>query len=315
MFHSLKQYYRRHSIVIGVYLLLVALVIFFSMFTRLTVSHLLDLFRQAAPLGIASIGQTLCLLMSGLDLSVGAMISLTNIVACSLMLGQANNIFSTLVVVFLVAALVGAINGLAIVKVKIPPFLATLAVSIIIKGASFVYTKGSPIGSIAPEFRFISESWVGFMPIAGIFWVLIWIAVAFFLYRSTTGLRFYSTGGNPQASWLSGINTGRLTVLAYVLCSILAAVAGLIISAYIGVTSANVGDQYTLNTIAAACIGGTTFAGGRGGVNGTFAGVMIIFVIQAFMTMMNIPEAGKQMTLGVIIVVMVALNQKMSAKQ
>ena len=310
--NKLKQYYRRNSSVIGVYLLLIALIVFFNGFIRLTPMHLLDLFRQAAPLGIASIGQTLTMLMGGIDLSMGAVVSLTNIVACSLMLGNVQNIGFTLLIVVLISFLIGGINGLAISKVKIPPFLATLAISIIIKGVSFVYTKGSPMGSIAQEFRFISEGWVGFIPISGIIWIIIWVIMGVFLFKTTTGLKFYSTGGNPQASRLSGINTSRYTVLAYVLSSLLAAVAGLMISAYIGVTSSNVGDPYTLNTIAAACIGGTTFLGGRGSINGTFAGVMVIFIIQAFMTMMNIPEAGKQLSLGIIIVVMVALNQRMS---
>lgn len=94
--------------------------------------------------------------------------------------------------------------------------------------------------------------------------------------------------------------------------SLLACFSGLLISAYIGVASIAVGDSYTLNTIAAACIGGTTFDGGKGGIAGTFAGVMIIFLIQAFMTMMNIPEAGKQISLGLIIIVMVAVNQRVA---
>jgi len=315
MLHAIKQYYKRHAMVVSIYILLVALIVFFGGFARVTPSHLIDLFRQAAPLGIASMGQTFCLLMGGLDLSVGATVSLTNIIACSVMLGKPENIPIALATVFLVAFIIGLANGMAIVKAKIPPFLATLAAAIIIQGASYVYTKGSPIGSIAPEFRPISEGWLGFMPISGIFWLAIWGLAAFFLYRTTFGLRFYSTGGNPQASWLSGINTGRITVLAYVLCSLFAAVAGLMISAYIGVASPNVGDPYTLNSIAAVCIGGTSFAGGRGSINGTFAGVMIIFLIQAFMTMMNIPESGKQLSLGIIIVVMVALNQRLSSKK
>jgi len=315
MGQMLIQYYKRNSIVIGVYILLAALIIIFGLLTRLTSSHLIDMFRQAAPLGIVAMGQTLCLLMGGIDLSVGAVVSLTNIMLCTFMAGRAENIFIAMLVVLVVSSIIGLVNGIAVVIVKIPPFLATLATSIIITGGSFVYTRGSPVGSMAPELRFISEGWVGAIPISGIIWLSIMIVLAFFLYRTTTGLRFYSTGGNPQASWLSGINTKRLTILAYLLSTLMAAAGGLMITAYIGVSSPNVGEPYTLNSIAAACIGGTAFTGGRGGLGGTFAGVMVIFVIQAFMTMLGIPEAGKQVSLGLIIIVMVALNQRLSAKQ
>jgi len=310
--NAINNYTRKHKIVFSVYGLLVAFLIIFAIFAKLTPSYLLDMFRQAAPLGVASIAQTICLLLGGIDLSVGAVISFTNLIACATMLGNPANILPAVLLTVSLSLLIGFINGIMIVKAKIPAFLATLAMSIIIKGVNYIFTKGSPIGSIAEPFRVISEGWLGFLPISGIIWVLIWALISILLYRTTIGRQIYATGGNPQATWLSGIRTERITVAGYMTSSLLACFSGLLISAYIGVASIAVGDSYTLNTIAAACIGGTTFDGGKGGIAGTFAGVMIIFLIQAFMTMMNIPEAGKQISLGLIIIVMVAVNQRVA---
>jgi len=119
------------------------------------------------------------------------------------------------------------------------------------------------------------------------------------------------TGGNTKTSFLSGIKTNVIIITAYMLSSLLAGVSGLLISAFIGVASVGVGDTYTLNSIAAVVIGGTAFTGGRGGLAGTFAGVLIMSLLQSMMTMLNIPEAGKFISQGLVIAIMVAINQKL----
>ncbi len=303
---------QKTKITLGIYALLLLMVIIFIMVSPGSFSphHLLNNFRQAAPLGIVAIGQTLVLLIGGIDLSVGAVISLTNVMAASMMMGNDANIGGTIAVTLLLAAFIGFVNGYTILKVKIPPFLVTLAMSLVIEGAYMVYTKGSPIGNIAQGFRIISDGWVGPLPVAGILWVVVWGIFAFLLYRVTWGRKVYATGGNTQAAYLAGIKTPQIIVTTYMLSSLLAGMAGLLISAYIGIASSGVGNIYTLNSIAATVIGGTTFAGGAGGLAGTFAGVLIMSLLQSMMTMMNIPEAGKYISQGVIIAVMVTINQR-----
>lgn len=303
---------QKTKITLGIYALLLLMVIVFIMVSPgpFSLQHLLNNFRQAAPLGIVAIGQTLVLLIGGIDLSVGAVISLTNVVAAGMMMGNDANIGVTIVVTLLLAAFIGFVNGYTILKVKIPPFLVTLAMSLVIEGAYMVYTKGSPKGNIAQGFRIISDGWIGPLPVAGILWVVVWGIFAFLLYRVTWGRKVYATGGNTQAAYLAGIKTPRIIVTTYMLSSLLAGMAGLLISAYIGIASSGVGNIYTLNSIAATVIGGTTFAGGAGGLAGTFAGVLIMSLLQSMMTMMNIPEAGKYISQGVIIAVMVTINQR-----
>jgi ribose/xylose/arabinose/galactoside ABC-type transport system permease subunit len=140
--------------------------------------------------------------------------------------------------------------------------------------------------------------------------VAIWAVCAVFLRKTTLGRKIYTTGGNIQASWLSGIKTDRIVILTYVLCSLLAGISGLIISAFIGVASLSVGNDYTLNCIAATVIGGTAFTGGIGGLSGTFAGVLIMTFLQSLLTALNVPVSGEYISQGLVIAIMVAINQR-----
>jgi ribose transport system permease protein len=303
---------QKTKITLGIYALLLFVIIMFIIVSpgSFSPAHLLNILRQATPLGIVAIGQTLVLLIGGIDLSVGAVISLVNVVAASMMMGNNGNIGVTVLITLLISAGIGFINGYTILKVKIPPFLVTLAMSLVIEGGYMVYTKGSPKGNIAEGFRFISDGWLGPIPIAGLIWLGIWSLLAFFLYRVTWGRKVYAIGGNQKAAYLSGVKTNTVIITTYVLSSVLAGIAGLMISAFIGVASVGVGNLYTLNSIAATVVGGTAFTGGSGGLAGTFAGVLIMSLLQSMMTMMNIPEAGKFVSQGLIIAIMVAINQR-----
>ncbi|MBN2981863.1 ABC transporter permease [Cohnella algarum] len=297
---------------LGVFGLLLAVLAFSAALSpeSFSASHLLNMVRQAAPLGIAAIAQTLVLLVAGIDLSVGATISLVNILAASMMMGQNGNIGMAVAVSLGVSCLIGLINGVLITRVRIPPFLVTLAMSMVIQGVYMVYSKGSPKGSIAPGFRYLSDGWLGPVPVSALIWIAVWALFAFLLYKTVWGRKVYATGGNPMTSLLSGIRTNRMIILMYTLCSLLAGAAGLLLSAYIGVASVGVGNTYTLNTVAAAVIGGTAFSGGKGGLAGTFAGVLIMILLQSLLTMLNVPEAGKFISQGLIIAIMVAINQR-----
>jgi len=308
---KIKEKMRYSSFPFGVYFLLIAVIIAFFIATQGTISpsHLLNIMRQASPLGIAAMGQTLVLLVGGIDLSVGATISMVNLVTASLMMGKMENLFGSVLVSLLLCAAIGFLNGYIIAHFKMQPFLVTMAMSMIVEGGYYIYTKGIAKGSIAADFRIISEGWLGPLPIAGLIWVGIWAALSFVLHRSTYGHRLYITGGNQAASRLSGFRSEGLVISAYVLCSLLAGIAGLMLSAYIGTASTGIGADYTLNSIAATVVGGTAFSGGIGGLEGTFPGVLITVILQSMMTIIGISEAGKFIVQGVVIATMVAINQ------
>ncbi len=273
--------------------------------------HLMDLLRQAAPLGIVATGQTLLLMSAQIDLSLGAQITLYNVVLSTVMRSGRDDTIIAAVALTLVAALVvGVANGLAVTRLHIPSFVATLASSSVIAGTYLLYTKGAPSGSIAPGFRVIAEGWIGdAIPWAAVIWIAAAILVAFVLNRGRFGRELLAVGGNPAASHLSGLNVRRTIVLSFISASLLAALASCILSAYIGIASNTVGDPYTLNSIAAAVIGGTAFTGGEGTIAGTVAGALLMTVLQALLTMLNTGDAAKFVAQGMIICVMMAAYQ------
>lgn len=310
MMKQIKSRNAYSKIPVGVYVLLLAMIaiFFISSQGRVSPSHLLNVLRQTAPLGIAAIGQTLVLLMGGIDLSVGTVITMVNVLSTDLMNGNPNNILFGVMVTMSICALIGLMNGFIIARFKMPAFIITMATSTIIQGGYYVYTKGIPRGSIPQAFRVISEGWLGPIPIAAIIWLLVWAAFSFILHKTPYGKRFYITGGNQRTAYLSGISSESIAISAYVLCSILAGIAGLILAAFVGVPSTSVGDTYTLNSIASSVIGGTSFAGGIGTLEGTFPGVLIMVLLQSTLTILNFPEAGKSISQGLVIAVMVGIN-------
>lgn len=308
---TLRERLRYSTFPFGVYILLLVVIAAFFIATQgaISPSHLLNIVRQAAPLGVAAMGQTLVLMVGGIDLSVGATMSMVNLVAASLMAGDSANIVPAVAVSMALCLAIGFANGFIVAHFKMQPFLVTMAMSLIVEGGYYIYTKGIARGSIASSFRFISEGWLGVLPVAGIIWVALWAVLSLVLRKTAYGRRLYITGGNQATANLSGFRSKTLVISAYMLCSVLAGVAGLMLSAYIGTASVGVGNDYTLNTIAATVIGGTAFSGGIGSLEGTFPGVLIILILQSLMTIVGISEAGKFIMQGVVIAVMVAVNQ------
>ena len=269
-------------------------------------TNLLETLRQAAPLGLVAIGQTIALLVGGIDLSVTAVITLTNVIAAKMMIEGDRTIPATLVVVILVALLIGSVNGSLIVFFRLPPIITTLAASIVVQGIYYIYTRGAPIGKIASGFRVVADGHLGAIPWAALIWLLAIAVMWVVLRRTSYGVQLYATGGNPQASRLSGIANRMVTVSAYMLSSLFACFAGLMLSAYIGVASTSVGDGYDLSSIAATVIGGTAFTGGEGGILGTVVGVLVLTVLNGLLTIINISDAGKLIVQGTIIILMMA---------
>lgn len=295
----------------GIYILLVIFIMVFLAATggAVSPSHLLNIARTASPLGVAAIGQTIVLLVGGIDLSIGSTISMVNLVMASIMAGNDKNIALALFVSLIISLFIGLVNGVIITKFKMQPFLVTLAVSMIIQGGYYVYTEGIARGSIAPGIRFLSEGWIGKMPIALILWLALWFVFSFILRRTVYGHKLYMTGANLQTAKLSGFHAEAIMISAYILAALLAWFAGVLLSGYVGVASVGIGLDYTLNSIASTVVGGTAFTGGIGSLEGTFPGVLIITLLTSLMTILGIPEAGKFIAQGVVIAVMVAINQ------
>jgi ribose/xylose/arabinose/galactoside ABC-type transport system permease subunit len=270
-------------------------------------SNLINVLQQAAALGIVSLGQTFVILVAGIDLSVGSIMGLCMVVAAAIT-GGAN----TLVVPAIAAALalggaIGLANGLLVTVRNVPPFVATLGMLVFIDGVRVAYTKGVPSGGIPPFLVTLGTGALGPLPIA----VLIWLALSAFgllvLHRTPFGQQVYATGGNPIAARLSGVPVGRVVTLAFIISGVLASAAGLLLSGFIGYVDRYIGTGFDLNSIAAVVIGGTSFAGGRGGVSGTIAGVLLMTALGNIVLLAGLSQPYQLVVNGVAIVAAVAL--------
>src|SRR5688572_10552294 len=224
--------------------------------------------RQAAQLGLVAIGQTLVLLIAGLDLSVGGVIVLTNVIIAEVSNGRDSDLPMALLVALIAGALVGLANGLLVTKRNVPPFVATLGVLVLVSGAVVAYTKGIPSGYVPEALTAINQS-LGPFPIPFVLWILFNGLFAFLLYMTPWGRKVYAVGSNREAARLSGVRIDLIRVSVFMLCSLMAAIAGIVLSGYIGYVDRYLGRGFDLDSIAAAVVGGVAFTGGRGNLLGT----------------------------------------------
>jgi ribose transport system permease protein len=265
--------------------------------------RLLLLGQQVAPLALAAIGQTLVVLIGGIDLSVGAVLTLSLVLGAGVARGADAMVPIAVIACLGVGALIGAVNGLLVTRLRLPALISTLATATMVKGASWVYTNGAPNGSMPQTLQYAANGRIGILPIADIIIAAIFAAVLVLLTRTVFGQRLYAVGANPRTARLTGIRVERTIVIAYMLCGTLAAAAGLLLGGYIAVGTLDAGDPYVLNSLAVVLIGGTSLSGGEGGVLGTLVGVAILAVLTALLIQLSVPIALRSVLLAVIVVV------------
>ncbi len=270
-------------------------------------THLLDVTRQASALGIVGIGQTMVILTGGLDLSVGATITLIDVMAPQMIQNRPEMIPQTVLLCLIVGFLVGLINGTLVTKLRINPFIATLGMNSVVLGAALVYSRGAPLGSLPPVYRFWGTGFVGPVPASTIVWAVLVAGAIVVMGRTVFGRHVYATGANPVAARLSGVKTERVVMTCYIASGMAAAVAGLLLAAYIGVGTLTLGDDYMLNSIAAVVVGGTRFEGGKGSLAGTVAGALFLMVLYSLAGMLNMSHPGELAMKGAIIIGAVAM--------
>jgi ribose transport system permease protein len=270
--------------------------------------HLLDFVRQAAPLIIVALGQTLVLLIGGLDLSVGAVITLTGIMAAQFMAGDPSNAVWAALLCVLIGAFIGLINGIMCAKFKMPAFVVTLGMSILLLGLTLMLSGGSPKGTIPDNFRFWGTGFIGGIPSAAFVWIgislLLFVLINFF----PLGRYIYSTGVNARSVRLAGINDVSYKILCYVASGGLASISGLVLAAYIGTGSLTAGDDYQLRSIAAAILGGAAFEGGKGNVQGTVIASLFLMVMFSLIGVLNMDSGDRSIIQGAIILLGLFLN-------
>jgi len=275
-----------------------------TLFAQQNVSYMLT---QTSLLGFVAIGQTLVVLCRSLDLSVGYVVALCSLIGATTMAGDPSRVWLGVVAALAVAAGVGLVNGLIIAALRVNPFIATLGMGLIVKGFLDTRFKG-PEGEVPLAFQTFGYTRIGPVPVSTIVMLLVAAAVFVLLTRTRPGYHMFAVGGNLDVARLSGVRTGRIIVLAHVLCSLCAGVAGLLIAARFGTGNALVYSYgLDLDSIAAVVLGGTLLFGGRGSVVGTVGGVAILAVLDTAFNVLDVNPFFKDVLRGVIIIAAVAL--------
>jgi ribose transport system permease protein len=290
---------------------LLALCIFLSFATDrfLSVRNTLNILDQITVLGIMSVGMTFVILIGGIDLSVGSVLALSMMI-----MGWVANIAGwpiglAIPLALLVSALSGLVVGLLVTSFRVPAFIATLAMMSVARGVANMITDGQQIVGFPDWFTMLAiDRHFGILT-ATVFLMLAIVIVAwlFLKYRSE-GRMLYAVGGNPEVARLAGINVSLVTIGVYVLCAVLAGLAGIVLAARLDAVQPSSGFGYELDTIAAVVIGGTSLSGGAGGIGGTLIGVLIIGVLRNGLNLLNVSPFLQQVIIGVVIVLAVGVE-------
>jgi ribose transport system permease protein len=204
-----------------------------------------------------------------------------------------------------IGLLIGIVNGLGVAFLRVPSMIFTLGVNVVLRGFMVMLTGGfSPSSQPTGAMLLLGKGAVLGIPNPVLIWILVCFGVAFLLYRTPMGRYIYAIGNSEAAVYLSGINTRLVLMASFGLCSMLAALAGMLIAGYSSKAFQAMGDPYLLPSIAAVVIGGTNILGGSGRLSGTVAGTILIVLLQSVLSVMQMPEAGRQIIYGVVIVAM-----------
>ena len=295
----------------AIWLVFVAMVIVFSIASGgnfVQPRNLVAIGRQVAVYGIASVGMTFVILIAGIDLATGSVITLVNIVCAYMMVNMGMNMWVAVLFSLCVATLVGVINGFMVSTIGIPALIATFASQTIFEGLAFLISKGMPISGFDRNFDMFGKWSIGVIPISVIIMIVCFAIGSFILNKSYFGRYFYAIGGNEDAAELSGIRVNRMKYLIYALSGFFAGLAGIVMLSRTGSAQNTAGKGYEFDVITCVVLGGVSVNGGVGRISGVVAGVLIIGSLTNGMILMNVSEYTQMVVKGLVLAIAVGVD-------
>ncbi len=306
---KLKTLTLRHSRQFGTLFGLIILGFILSILSPffLTISNLLNVVEQSSINAIIAVGMTFVIITAGIDLSVGSILAFAGVIMASLL--HANLPFPLAILTgLLVGTICGTINGLLITLGNLPPFIATLGMMSVARGAALVYTQGRPISGFDNGFRWLATGKLFNIPMPLIIMVTVYIVASVILTRTKFGRYTYAIGGNEEATRLSGVNVKFHKTFVYALSGLTSAIAAVLLTARLNSAQPIAGIMYELDAIAATVIGGTSLLGGEGTLSGTLIGALIMGVLRNGLNLLGVSSYLQQIIIGSVIIVAVLLD-------
>lgn len=287
----------------------------------LTPSNISTIINQASFLIIVGVAQALVILVGGINLSIGSVMAFTTVLCGGMLLKSSNvNIVIPILLVLLIGAIIGFINGIMVTRLHIPPFIATFATMYACRGLAWVYLKNRVIYSLNEKFRLIATGRIlqigGFSITAPMLIAFLTMLMFYVVLRKTNlGRKIYFTGANPIAAKFSGINTERLVTMVYIISAVLSAFAGLMYIARLNSAEPGLAGKTHFEAITISLIGGFSMAGGYGNIWGITGGAVVVYTIQAGMNSLQIPSEYQTLVNGILIILSVFINKVLMDKK
>jgi inositol transport system permease protein len=288
----------------------------------LTAFNLFNVARQVSVYGLLAIGMTFVILTAGIDLSIGSLLAFAGLVAAAVAKGGLSNRFTVgagedalgygwplaLLAALAVGMLGGALQGFAITRLKVPPFVVTLGGMSVFRGAALLFAGGGPISGFNPDFVWWGQGKIGPVPVPVIIFIGFAVLAHIVLRYMRYGRRVYAVGGNLEAARLSGLDVRKIITSVYVIMGFFAGLGAFVLSGRLNSAEAVAGTGYELTVIASVVIGGTSLFGGVGTIFGTVIGTALIGVLLNGLVLLNVSSYIQQIIIGVIIVLAVAFD-------
>lgn len=304
---------------------LIFLILLMAVFTLaeprfLTPVNLFNIARQVSVTGLLAIGMTFVILTAGIDLSIGSLLAFAGLVAAAVAKGGLSDRFTVgdatigygwplaALAAILVGVVGGFLQGFAITRLKVPPFVVTLGGMSVFRGAALLFAAGGPISGFDAGFSWWGQGKIGQVPVPVIIFLICATAAHIVLTYSRFGRRVYAVGGNPEAARLSGLNVNAIICMVYVIMGFFGGLCAFVLSARLNSAEAVAGTGYELTVIASVVIGGTSLFGGVGTIFGTVIGSLLIGVLLNGLVILNVSSYIQQIIIGVIIVLAVAFD-------
>jgi ribose transport system permease protein len=288
----------------GIVLVLLILTVVLSLTTRsfLTADNLFGIVRNYSDIAISALGMTLVIITGGIDLSVGSIMALAGLVCALALTAWGLPVPLAVLAGVLAGGVVGLLNALLVVQLRLQPFIATLGMLGVARGFVVGSTNGQVVRSFPASFTQLGQGYVGPVPVPVIFLLVFGVLVGLFLKYHVWGTYIYAVGGNETSAVLTGLPVRRVKMFVYIMSGLLSGLAGVLVVARLGVSAPTQALGYELNVVAAAVIGGVSLQGGRGTIPGAMLGAVIIGVLYNALVMLSVPTYWQQAFIGGIII-------------